>query len=225
MCRGQQVQKCVPFAIFTRYYTKWLLSFQYCEATPANLRESMIRRVTREGTRDSELYMAGWIGRDDASLNGAFMENDIPRWRVRIMLKLVKYFAIPWLDQIGASMQTFRMTGNAEARVASWRKRVTLWRASQPAGSISLLHRKYAFIALVRKCNIYSISERIWAFCSFSRSQFIPSMSVSMTLQTSGSYTRILLSYKSVITTLFQRPSISTAPIHLISSHQLPSLS
>jgi hypothetical protein len=37
-----------------------------------------------------------------------FAENDDSRWRVRMMPQLRKYVAIPWLDRIVVSMQTFR---------------------------------------------------------------------------------------------------------------------
>jgi hypothetical protein len=59
MRRGQQVQKNASSAIFPRCCTKRLLSFRHCEATPANLRESVIRRVTRERIRDSDLPTLG----------------------------------------------------------------------------------------------------------------------------------------------------------------------
>jgi hypothetical protein len=100
MCRGQHVQKNASSATFPRYWTKRLLSLLHCEATPANVRGSVIRRITRERTGDSELDRAGWMRSDHASLERAFAESDSHRWRLRMTAKLPKYFTIPWLDRI-----------------------------------------------------------------------------------------------------------------------------
>jgi hypothetical protein len=108
MCRRQQAQKNASSTIIPRYCTKRLLSFQHCEATPTNLRGSVIRSVTRECTRDSGLYRAGWLGSDHANLDRAFTESDSRWWRVPMTPKLMKYFPIPWLDRIGVIMETFR---------------------------------------------------------------------------------------------------------------------